>query len=92
MEGKFLLNYHKNLEKMPSYNGTEKEYQIKVNANEYTMNLPPLVEEHILNSLGYISLNQYPNEEYDLLAGQIAKNFSVDKSQILLGRGSSEII
>ena len=87
-----MLNYHKNLEKMPSYNGTEKDYQIKVKANEYAMNLPPHVEQHMLNSLGYISSNRYPNEEYDLLAGKIAKNFSVDKSQILFVRGSSEII
>lgn len=87
-----MLNYRKDLEKMPSYDGTEKDYQIKVNANESTLSLPPLVEERVLNRLGYIAFNRYPNEEYDLLVGQIAKNFSVAKSQILLGSGSSEII
>ena len=87
-----MLNYRKDLEKMPSYDGTEKDYQIKVNANESTLNLPPLVEERVLNRLGYVAFNRYPNEEYDLLVEQIAKNFSVAKSQILLGGGSSEII
>lgn len=87
-----MLNYRKDLEKMPSYDGVEKEYRIKINANESTMNLPPLVEERVLNRLGYIAFNRYPNEEYDLLVEQIAKNFSVAKSQILLGGGSSEII
>lgn len=87
-----MLNYRKDLEKMPSYDGVEKDYRIKVNANESTLNLPPLVEERVLNRLSYIAFNRYPNEEYDLLVEQIAKNFSVAKSQILLGGGSSEII
>lgn len=86
------MNYRENLDKMPSYDGVEKDYRIKVNANESTLSLPPLVEERVLNRLGYISFNRYPNEEYDLLVNQIAKNFSVSKSQILLGGGSSEII
>ncbi len=87
-----MLNYRKDLEKMPSYDGTEKDYRIKVNANESTLNLPPLVEERVLNRLSYVAFNRYPNEEYDLLVEQIAKNFSVTKNQILLGGGSSEII
>ena len=87
-----MLNYRKDLEKMPSYDGTEKDYRIKVNANESTLNLPPLVEERVLNRLGYVAFNRYPNEEYDSLVEQIARNFSVGKNQILLGGGSSEII
>lgn len=87
-----MLNYRKNLNEMPSYDGVEKDYRIKVNANESTLSLPPLVEERVLNRLGYVAFNRYPNEEYDLLVEQIAKNFSVAKNQVLLGSGSSEII
>ncbi len=87
-----MLNYRKDLNEMPSYDGVERDYRIKVNANESTLSLPPLVEERVLNRLANISFNRYPNEEYDLLVEQIAKNFSVSKSQILLGGGSSEII
>ena len=86
------MNYRKDLEKMPSYDGVEKDYNIKINANESTLNLPPLVEERVLNRLGYVAFNRYPNEEYYSLVEQIAKNFSVAKNQILLGGGSSEII
>ena len=86
------MDYRKNLDEMPSYDGVEKDYRIKVNANESTMNLPPLVEERVLNRLSYIAFNRYPNEEYYNLVEQIAKNFSADKNQILLGGGSSEII
>ena len=86
------MNYRKDLGEMPSYDGVERDYRIKVNANESTMNLPPLVEERVLNRLGYVAFNRYPNEEYDMLVEQIARNFSVAKNQVLLGGGSSEII
>ena len=87
-----MLNYRKSLDTMPSYDGVEKDYRIKINANESTLNLPPLVAERVQSRLSYIAFNRYPNEEYYSLVEQIAKNFSVAQSQILLGNGSSEII
>ena len=87
-----MLNYRKGLDELPSYDGVEKNYRIKVNANECTMNLPPLVEERVINRLSYVAFNRYPNEEYYSLVEQIARNFSVRDEQILLGNGSSEII
>lgn len=87
-----MLNYREELDKMPSYDGVEKKYRIKVNANESTMGLPPLVEERVMNRLGMIAFNRYPNAEYYSLVEQIAKNFAVDSAQVLLGGGSSEII
>ena len=87
-----MLNYRAELSEMPSYDGVEKNYRIKVNANECTLNLPPLVEERVLNRLAHVAFNRYPNEEYYSLVEQIAKNFSVDAAQIILGGGSSEII
>ena len=86
------MNYRNELNDMPSYDGVEKTYRIKVNANESTLGLPPLVEERVLNRLGLLAFNRYPNEEYYSLVEQIARNFSVDTSQVLLGSGSSEII
>ena len=87
-----MFNYRNELEKMPSYDGVEKNYRIKVNANESTLSLPPLVEERVINRLALLAFNRYPNEQYYSLVEQIAKNFSVDVSQVLLGGGSSEII
>lgn len=87
-----MLNYRNELEKMPSYDGVEKNYRIKVNANESTLTLPPLVEERVLNRLALLAFNRYPNEQYYSLVEQIAKSFSIESSRILLGGGSSEII
>ena len=86
------MKYRKDLKDMPSYDGVERDYRIKVNANECNLNLPPLVEERVLSRLSRIAFNRYPNYEYDALREQIARNFSVDKEQILIGGGSSEII
>ncbi|MBQ3435263.1 MAG: histidinol-phosphate transaminase [Selenomonadaceae bacterium] len=87
-----MLNYRNELNDMPSYDGVEKTYRIKVNANESTLSLPPHVEERVINRPGLLAFNRYPNEEYYSLVEQIARNFSVDASQVLLGGGSSEII
>lgn len=87
-----MLNYRNGLDAMPSYDGVERDYRIKVNANECTMNLPPLVEERVINRLYFVGLNRYPNEEYYSLVEQIARNFSVKPEQVLIGGGSSEII
>lgn len=87
-----MLTYRNGLNEMPSYDGVEKNYRVKVNANESTLNLPPSVEERVINRLALSAFNRYPNEEYYSLVEQIAKNFSVNAAQILLGGGSSEII
>ncbi|MBE8954274.1 MAG: histidinol-phosphate transaminase [Quinella sp. 2Q5] len=87
-----MLTYRNGLDRMPTYDGTEKNYRIKVNANESTMGLPPAVEERLMNRLALQPLNRYPGEEHRSLVEQLAKDFSVDAAQILLGNGSSEII
>ena len=86
------MKYPKDLDKMPSYDGVERDYRIKVNANECNLNLPPMVEERVMSRLSRVAFNRYPNYEYDSLREQIARNFSVDVEQILIGGGSSEII
>lgn len=87
-----MLNYRKGLTERPEYDVTEKPWKIKVNANECNMNLPPLVEERVMARLSHIAFNRYPNEEEDLLKENIAKCFALNKKNILIGSGSSEII
>jgi len=87
-----MLNYRKGLADMPAYDVIERPWGIKVNANECNMNLPPLVEERVMARLGGVAFNRYPNEQYDDLREQIAKYYGVQKENVLLGIGSSEII
>ena len=87
-----MLKYRANLGKMPSYDVVERDWNIKVNANECNMNLPPIVEERVMSRLSRVAFNRYPNEEIEDLKEQIAANFSLQKENVIIGNGSSEII
>lgn len=87
-----MLKYRTGLKDMPAYDVIEREWNIKVNANECNMNLPPIVEDRLMGRLSMLAFNRYPNEEYDALREQIADNHRLQKENILLGNGSSEII
>ncbi|MCI7330957.1 MAG: histidinol-phosphate transaminase [Selenomonadaceae bacterium] len=87
-----MLQYRKGLKNMPAYDGTDKYYTIKVNANECNMAMPPLVNERVMNRLASVPINRYPGEEYYDLTGQIAKNFGLRPENVFLGNGSSELI
>ncbi len=87
-----MVNFRKGLADMPSYDVVERDWNIKVNANECNMNLPPLVAERVMSRLSRVAFNRYPNEEENALAEQIARNFHVECDNICLGNGSSEIV
>ena len=87
-----MLKYRTGLKDMPSYDVVERDWKIKVNANECNMNLPPMVEDRLMGRLSRVAFNRYPNEEYDALREQIADNHKLEIENVLLGSGSSEII
>jgi histidinol-phosphate aminotransferase len=87
-----MITYRDGLENLPVYDVVERDWDIKINANESNLNLPPLVEERVLNRLARVAFNRYPNEEADDLKSLIAANFSLKTENVLLGNGSSEIL
>ncbi len=87
-----MLNFRNGLADMPSYDVVERDWKIKVNANECNMNLPPLVAERVMSRLSRVAYNRYPNEEENALAEQISRNFHVECENVCIGNGSSEII
>ena len=87
-----MLKYRTGLAKMPSYDVVERYWNIKVNANECNMNLPPMVEERVMGRLSRVAFNRYPNTELEDLQEQIADNFSLQKENVLIANGSSEIL
>ncbi len=86
------MEIRQDLETRPVYDVVEKLWRIKINANECNLNLPPLVAERVLTRFSSVAFNRYPNEEYDSLREQIARNFAVGMDQVVIGSGSSEII
>ena len=86
------LRYRSKLAEMPSYDVVERPWKIKVNANECGMNLPPMVEDRIMGRLSRVAFNRYPNEDLENLMEAIADNYGLQKENVLIGNGSSEII
>ena len=86
------LRYRSKLAEMPSYDVVERPWRIKVNANECGMNLPPMVEDRIMGRLSRVAFNRYPNEDLENLMEAIADNYGLQKENVLIGNGSSEII
>ena len=87
------LKYRPGLADRPSYEMDENPYQITLNANESTLNMPPMVEDRLMGRFASVAFNRYPGAtDYMNLIEQIAKNFNVGTNQVLLGNGSSEII
>ncbi len=87
-----MMNFRAGLAERPTYDTTERDWQIKVNANESPFNLPPLVEERVMARLSRVAFNRYPNEETALLRRQIAQSYGLSVENVWLGNGSSEII
>ena len=86
-----MTKYRSGLAELPTYDVHEKEYDIKVDANESNLNLPPLVQERVVNRLGYLAFNRYPDSGMSLRE-EIADNFGLTTDNILLGNGSSELL
>lgn len=86
-----MIKYRAGLDELPTYDVHEKEWEIKVDANESNLNLPPLVQERVINRLGYLAFNRYPDSGVGLKQ-QIAENFGLKNENVLLGNGSSELL
>ncbi|BEU88170.1 histidinol-phosphate transaminase [Selenomonas sp. TAMA-11512] len=87
-----MLRYRAGLADMPRYDVVERDWRIKVNANESTLNMPPMVEDRLLGRLAQVAFHRYPNEQMDLLREQIGSAYGFRKENVIIGAGSSEII
>ena len=86
------FDYRPGLETLKPYSVEEKDWDIKLDANESPNNLPPLVRERVMNQLEYLAFNRYPDMGMRELRAQIAENFNTSVQNVQIGNGSSEII
>lgn len=77
---------------LPTYDVSEKDWEIKLNANESNLNLPPLVAERVMNRLQCVAFHRYPVEELDDLKALLAAGFGLAAEQVTVANGSSEIL
>lgn len=90
--GGSMINFRPGLAALPTYSVPEREWDIKLDANECTSNLPPLVMERVINRLSFLEFNRYPDLEMIGLREQIAADFGIGVHNVLIGSGSSEIL
>jgi histidinol-phosphate aminotransferase len=86
------FDYRPGLETLKPYSVEEKDWDIKLDANESPNNLPPLVRERVMNQLEYLAFNRYPDMSMRELRAQIAESFQTSVQNVQIGNGSSEII
>ena len=87
-----IFDYRPGLENIKPYSVEEKDWDIKLDANESPNNLPPLVREKVMNKLEYLAFNRYPEMGMRDLRTQIGSNFNMNIQNVQIGNGSSEII
>lgn len=87
-----MLKCRAGIKSLPTYDVTERDWNIKLNANESNMNLPPMVEERVMGRLARLAFNRYPDSEVQTLAEQLAAEYHLQRSNVLLANGSSEIL
>lgn len=87
-----MWKYRQGLKELPTYSVEEIEFDIKLDANESPVNLPPLVQEKVINRLTFMPFNRYPEMGMVSLREQIAQSFDVSSDNVLIGSGSSEIL
>ena len=80
------------LEALQPYSVTEADWAIRLDANERPTDLPPVVKARIIERLGVLPFNRYPEIGAQSLKAVIAAGFGLSAAQVLIGNGSSEIL
>lgn len=87
-----MFTYRNVLDSFMPYQVDEKEWEIKLDANENSSNLPPLVRERLMNQFEYLAFQQYPDAGMRELKALIANSLALQAENVLIGNGSSDLL
>lgn len=87
-----MWNCRSCLQTLKPYSIDEREWEVKIDANESPTNLPPLVQERVISRLSFLPFNRYPDMGMKSLRELIADSFAVTMDNVLIGNGSSQIL
>ena len=87
-----MIEFRHGLDTLPTYHAEEREWKIKLDANENNDNLPPRVLEKIEHAMRSAAFNRYPDPDARNLRSLIASDFGLQPENILVGNGSSELL
>ncbi|QDR81495.1 histidinol-phosphate transaminase [Sporomusa termitida] len=80
------------LEALQTYSVADTDWAIRLDANERPTDLPPAVKARIIERLGLLPFNRYPEISAQSLKAVIAAEFGLQAANVLIGNGSSEIL
>ena len=82
----------KSIFKQSGYVAPEVTGAIKMDANENPISLQEPLKKKLMEEMGRIDLNRYPEAGALNLRGRFAQYYGVDKEMVMLGNGSDELI
>jgi histidinol-phosphate aminotransferase len=78
--------------RLTAYRVEDRPHRVKLDANENPYPLPAPVQGAVLEALGRVQANRYPDPAGRALKRLLAASLGVAPEQILLGNGSDELI
>jgi histidinol-phosphate aminotransferase len=83
---------NKEIFKQSGYKAPELTGFVKLDANENPFSLQEPLKKKLLEELGSVELNRYPEAGAPVLRERFAQYYGVDQDMIMLGNGSDELI
>lgn len=77
---------------LEAYDPHTRPWRIKLDANESPYALPASIREGVLQALGMVDINRYPDPEAEHLRHTLGRWIGIDPAMMLLGNGSDEMI
>lgn len=80
------------LEALQPYAAADTDWAVRLDANERPADLPPAVKARVIERLGNLPFNRYPEISAQSLKATIAAEFGLSATNVLIGNGSSELL
>jgi Histidinol-phosphate/aromatic aminotransferase and cobyric acid decarboxylase len=82
----------KNIFEQSGYIAPEVTGAIKMDANENPISLQEPLKKKLMEEMGRVDFNRYPEAGAPKLRDRFAQYYGVDKDMVMLGNGSDELI
>lgn len=88
------IDIRESLAQLKPYHVEDEAWKIKLDANEKTSPLPPVVVEQLKKALMNTCLQRYPSSDYELrrLIAKGYASYAISADNVAIGCGSSEIL
>ncbi|MFP4631074.1 MAG: histidinol-phosphate transaminase [Candidatus Acetothermia bacterium] len=86
------MKYRDAIKGFSSYDSTRVDAEIRLDKNESPFSLPGEIRDRVFEEIRDLSLNRYPDATSDELRRKLADFHDLDRSNVVLGSGSDQMI